>query len=87
MHRTAWILLLAVLAPACVESADPLALKASSLERELTPVTVDREFLRDGYGRYLTVQGINISGTSKLPVTPAPGEDPRGTPVSFVGRP
>jgi hypothetical protein len=53
----------------------------------LTRAVPDRTYFRDGHGRYVYLNGVNVSGTSKLPVAPDPLADPRGTPVSFVGRP
>ncbi len=80
----AWLVFLPV---GCVESVVPDDLPALDPPRELTPVVTDGFYLRDGHGRYLYLNGVNVSGTSKLPVTPAPDEDPRKEPISFVGRP
>lgn len=53
----------------------------------LTKVTVDRHYLKDAYGRYVYLRGINVGGTNKIPVKPGPAEDPLSLPVSYVGRP
>ena len=83
----ALLFLLLAVSAGCVETAAPGDLSRSIPETALTPISLDRHYMRDGYGRYVQVNGINVSGTSKLPVSPGPDEDPRGTPVSFVGRP
>lgn len=54
--------------------------------RLLRPM-VDRTYFRDKHNRYIFFNGVNVGGTNKLPVTPIPTADPRGEPVSFVGRP
>ncbi len=54
---------------------------------KLSPLKVDRTYFRDVYNRYVYLNGINVGGTNKLPVSPVPTADPRGEPVSFVGRP
>jgi len=48
----------------------------------LTPITTERNHLKDGHGRYLFLNGINTSGADKIPVS----IDGRGVP-SYVGRP
>jgi aryl-phospho-beta-D-glucosidase BglC (GH1 family) len=50
-------------------------------------MTTDRTYMRDGYNRYIYINGVNVSGTDKLPVTPTPTQDPRKGIPSFVGRP
>lgn len=77
----------AVLAISCADALTPGGLQPSSPPGELTSVHVDRHYLKDELGRYVHLNGVNVSGTSKLPVSPAPGDDPRVGPVSFVGRP
>ena len=48
---------------------------------KMSRVSVDREHMRDAYGRYVYLNGINVSGTTKVPVTAEPD------PISYVGRP
>ncbi len=70
-----------------------LILLTSCLDSERMPSTnlsklnVDRTYFRDKYNRYVYFNGINVGGTNKLPVKPIPTADPRGEPVTFVGRP
>lgn len=70
-----------------------LAFLFSCLDKERSPDTklsslkVDRTYFRDVHNRYVYFNGINVGGTNKLPVKPIPSADPRGEPVSFVGRP
>lgn len=61
----------------------------------LTRVRTDLTYLRDGYGRYVMLHGVNVSGSTKVPysidgkvIGPAQmGEiNAKGTP-SYVGRP
>ncbi|MCX7943951.1 MAG: cellulase family glycosylhydrolase [Deltaproteobacteria bacterium] len=66
---------------------------SSCLDSERQPIKklsrprVDRTYFRDAYNRYVYFNGINVGGTNKLPVRPIPSADPRGQPVTFVGRP
>jgi len=48
---------------------------------KMSKISVDREHMRDAYGRYAYFNGINVSGTTKVPVTSEPD------PISYVGRP
>jgi len=48
-------------------------------------VTTDRTYLRDAQGRYLTVHGVNVSGSSKAPPTEVFGSTTDD--VSYVGSP
>lgn len=58
-----------------------LACSPGAVEPPTEPTTIRTEQMnfRDAYGRYLFLNGVNVSGTAKLPVS----EDP----ISFVGRP
>ena len=63
---------LASLGPACApEDISP--------PTEITRLHIDRDDMRDEHGRYVLLNGINVSGTTKVPVTTAP--------ISYVGRP
>ncbi|MBM4394211.1 MAG: cellulase family glycosylhydrolase [Deltaproteobacteria bacterium] len=89
----AWALAAAVGAGAAGAAgcADPGRPEAVPLTR---PVT-DRTYLRDGHGRYLTVHGVNLGGSTKVPMTVdgrpiGPGQmaevNATGVP-SYLGRP
>lgn len=45
----------------------------------LTPIHTDLTYFKDAHGRYMTVHGVNVSGSSKFPAA--------YNPVSFVGKP
>lgn len=91
MKRFLFALLGLVLLPACTDSLTPGGLEevpAVDYKANGTPrVRTDRTYFRDEFNRYVYLAGINVGGTNKLPVTPAPDEDPRQEPISFVGRP
>jgi hypothetical protein len=71
----------------CTDALGPGKVKELLPDGKVTTLSVDREYFRDELGRYVLLNGINVSGTSKLPVTPEPLDDPRKGPISFVGRP
>ena len=48
-------------------------------QEAVSKVFVDRSYFRDAEGRYVFFHGVNVSGTTKVPVTTDP--------VSYVGRP
>ncbi|MBM4353660.1 MAG: hypothetical protein FJ109_07645 [Deltaproteobacteria bacterium] len=79
--------LLPVLLCGCVDSVTPGGIDPPAFDTKLSALKIDREYFRDEYGRYVLLNGVNVGGTNKLPVTPAPDEDPRKEPISFVGRP
>jgi len=51
--------------------------------RPLTRLTTDRSYLRDGYGRYVFLHGVNTSGSTKVPVA----IDAKTGVPSYVGTP
>ncbi|HOX43572.1 MAG TPA: cellulase family glycosylhydrolase [Myxococcota bacterium] len=70
-------LLLATLWQGCLDGdAPPLQ------PLPLTRLTTDRTYLRDGYGRYVTFHGVNLSGSTKIPAQ----IDAGGVPT-YVGKP
>ena len=85
--RQAWTMLLAALLAAGCSKMLPGGDDKALPDTALTKIELDRHYFKDQHGRYLYINGINVSGTSKLPVTPAPDDDPRKGPISFVGRP
>ena len=48
-------------------------------DKSLSRLHTDRTYIRDEAGRYVFVHGVNVSGTTKLPVTEEP--------ISYTGRP
>jgi hypothetical protein len=50
-----------------------------SKEKYFTPVHTDLTYLKDGWGRYVYLRGVNVSGSTKVPTTTDP--------VSYVGKP
>ena len=48
-------------------------------EKYFTPVHTDLTYIKDDYGRYVQLHGVNVSGSTKVPATTDP--------VSYVGKP
>ncbi len=60
------------------DSSDPM------FETAVSPVTLDRNYIRDAEGRYLHLRGTNVSGSTKAPYTVNPS-DPHD--FTYIGRP
>ena len=48
-------------------------------EESMTVISTDQSFFKDGHGRYLTLNGVNFSGSTKVPA--------EFNPISYVGKP
>ncbi|MBZ0272883.1 cellulase family glycosylhydrolase [bacterium] len=48
-------------------------------DASMSPIHVDQTFFRDDFGRYLYINGVNLSGSTKVPAVTDP--------VSYVGKP
>lgn len=78
-HRVlVWLTALALLG-ACADGEEPLV-AAPALSR----LSVDRTYLRDQHGRYVQFHGVNLSGSTKVPLTKDQGGK---TVTTYIGKP
>ncbi len=67
--------LVALTAAACDDHYD----MDDQAEESMTPVSTDQSFFKDGHGRYVYLNGVNFSGSTKVPA--------KYNPISYVGKP
>ena len=69
------ILLSLVMVTGCDDDFD----LQDQLDTGITPISTERNYLKDQHGRYFYIHGVNVSGSTKVPA--------QIDPVSYVGKP